>query len=141
MTKRERLYDECLEDINAIMWNSHCLQGREFGRQQGEQIMYVLDRWARISEADDSAVTELENDSKRLRWIMENSGIDGFNGIPKDRYDFALDVARERDNCEPAKRDPRTAFLVVSDDDEFAGWRRLIDAAMEKLGITECNNQ
>ena len=56
MTKRERLLDKCLEDINAIMWNSHCLKGREFGREQGEAIMYVLDRWARISEADDSAL-------------------------------------------------------------------------------------
>lgn len=63
MTKRERLLDECLEDINAIMWNSHCLKGREFGRVQGEAIMHVLDRWARI--ADDSA----------LDAAMENLGI------------------------------------------------------------------
>lgn len=56
MTERERLYDECLEDINAIMWNSHCLKGREFGREQGDAIMDVLNRWARISEADDSAL-------------------------------------------------------------------------------------
>ncbi len=56
MTKRERLLDECLEDINEIMWNSHCLKGREFGRVQGEAIMCVLERWARISEADDSAL-------------------------------------------------------------------------------------
>jgi len=46
MTKRERDLDECLEDINAIMFNSYCLKGREFGREQGEQIMYVLERWA-----------------------------------------------------------------------------------------------
>lgn len=59
MTERERLYDECLEDINAIMWNSHCLKGREFGREQGEQIMYVMDRWAGIGESDDD---DLESD-------------------------------------------------------------------------------
>lgn len=56
MTKRERDLDECLEDINAIMFNSYCLKGREFGRAQGEAIMYVLERWAKIGEADDSAL-------------------------------------------------------------------------------------
>ncbi len=44
MTKRERLLEECLEDINAIMWSSHCLKGREFGREQGDAIMDVLNR-------------------------------------------------------------------------------------------------
>ena len=57
MTKRERLYDECLEEINAIMWNSYCLKGREFGREQGNQIMTVLERWAAIDDVDDTSPT------------------------------------------------------------------------------------
>lgn len=57
MSIRERLYDQCLEDINEIMWNSHCLKGREFGRKQGEQIMAVLERWAGIEDNGSSDTT------------------------------------------------------------------------------------
>lgn len=63
-------------------------------------------------------IAALEADSRRLRGLMEHSGIDGFSGVADDRYDFAIQVATERDHDEP------------TDQDEFDGWRQLIDAAM-----------
>lgn len=64
-------------------------------------------------------IRELEADRNRLRWIKDGSGIDGFYGVIDDRYDLALAVARERGHDEP------------TEDDEFDGWRRLIDLAMK----------
>lgn len=63
-------------------------------------------------------IAGLEVDSRRLRWLMTGSGIDGFYGVVDDRYDFASQIAYERGHDEPTP------------DDEFDGWRRLIDAAM-----------
>jgi len=53
--------------MSALKTLTRCLQGREFGRQQGEQIMDVLDRWARISEADDSALDAATDETETTK--------------------------------------------------------------------------
>lgn len=46
-----RITDKALEDINALMWESFMVNGREFGREQGAQIMAILNEWCEKEEA------------------------------------------------------------------------------------------
>jgi len=61
--------------------------------------------------------TNEPTDAERLRFLMQD-GPEGFHGIPKDRYDLAIDVAMEREHDEP------------TEEDELDGFRRLIDLAI-----------
>ena len=38
--------DEILENINKIMWESHAIKDKQFGRQEGFKIMKELEEWA-----------------------------------------------------------------------------------------------
>jgi ATP/maltotriose-dependent transcriptional regulator MalT len=40
------LNDEILENINKIMWESHMIKDKQFGRQEGFKIMKELEEWA-----------------------------------------------------------------------------------------------
>lgn len=62
------------------------------------------------------------SDTERLKFIMKESGIEGFIGVAKDRYEYALDIAIERGRDEPNERD------------EMDGFRMLIDEAMRTGG-------
>ena len=64
------------------------------------------------------------NDTERLKWIMRNSGIDGFAGVSGDRYEYATTVAMAHGRNEP------------TEEDEFNGFRYLIDDAM--MSTTPC---
>jgi hypothetical protein len=61
--------------------------------------------------------TNESNDTERLRFLMQH-GPEGFYGVPKDRYDYACEVAMDR-GCG-----------LPSIDDELNGYRRMIDEAM-----------
>ena len=56
----------------------------------------------------------LAEDAKRLMFACE---FDGYDGVPKDKYEFAMEVAAEHGREEPTP------------EDELNGLRRLIDAA------------
>jgi hypothetical protein len=56
-------------------------------------------------------------DTRRLRYLMEN-GPDGFTHVAMDRYDYAMQRAEQAGRDEP------------NEEDEFNGFRLLIDAAM-----------
>lgn len=59
------------------------------------------------------------NHTMRLKFIKEQCLIDGFAHIEKDLYDYALEVAAENDRNDP------------SEEDEFNGFRRMVDAAIQ----------
>jgi len=42
-----RLNEDTLEEINAIMWESYMIKGRNFGRQEGFKIMQELVKWSK----------------------------------------------------------------------------------------------
>lgn len=67
----------------------------------------------------------MATDTERLRWLMGALALDGLAG--EDLHAFADDVAREAGREEP------------TDDDEFEGFRRLIDwtIADESKGPTD----
>ena len=58
------------------------------------------------------------SDTERLKYIMNQSGLEGFIHVEKDRFEYAFDVAVEEGREEP------------NDADELEGLRRLIDAAI-----------
>ena len=57
-------------------------------------------------------------DTDRLRFILENDTFHGYVHVLMDRYEYAFLVAEENGREEPNK------------DDEFEGFRRMIDCAM-----------
>lgn len=54
--------DSALEAINKIMWESYMVKGREFGREQGAQIMMALNLWCQGEDAAQSEEQEAAND-------------------------------------------------------------------------------
>jgi len=57
-------------------------------------------------------------DTRRLRFLMNDSCIDGFVHVALDRYEYAMQCAEQAGRDEP------------NEADEFNGFRLLIDAAM-----------
>ena len=68
-------------------------------------------------EAMGKRIEELETDTARLRFLIDESGMDGFSD--HDAHDFIQFVMDERGHDEP------------TDDDMLDGWRRLLDRAMQ----------
>ena len=60
----------------------------------------------------------MATDRQRLLYVMKAAGVDGFCHVEQDRYEYALQAAQKAGRDEP------------NDDDEFNGFRRLIDAAI-----------
>lgn len=81
----------------------------------GELSEVTMEAQAEVRELR-ARVAEMEADSARLRFLIVESGMDGFNG--RDAIDFIEAVMRERGHDEWTK------------EDEFEGWRRLLDEAM-----------
>lgn len=63
------------------------------------------------------------SDTKRLAFLMDT--IDGFEGVKMDKHEYAWQAALEEGREEP------------NPSDELEGFRRLIDAAMDKQGDKE----
>ena len=55
---------------------------------------------------------------QRLKFLMEAADIESFFRVPMDRYEYAADVAVEHGREEP------------NEDDEYEGFRRMLDEAM-----------
>lgn len=64
-------------------------------------------------------MTQEHPDTVRLRFLMNDGCIDGFVNVPFDRYDFAMQEAERGGREEP------------NADDDFNGFRLLLDAAMQ----------
>ena len=60
------------------------------------------------------------NDAERLLFLMDDGCVEGFAGIVKDRHEYAYLVAVGNGRFAPNR------------EDELEGFRRLIDASMER---------
>jgi sulfite reductase beta subunit-like hemoprotein len=65
------------------------------------------------------------SDTERLKYIMDETGLEEFTHVEKDRFEYAFDAALEEGREEP------------NDSDELEGFRRLIDAAIDKARGTK----
>ena len=62
----------------------------------------------------------MASDADRLRWIMEYCEFDGIHGLKMDRHEYASYEAETHGRDEP------------NAEDELDGFRRMIDAAINK---------
>ena len=62
----------------------------------------------------------MASDADRLRWIMHYCGLDRIHGLMMDRHEYASFEAETHGREEP------------NADDELDGFRRMIDAALNK---------
>ena len=59
-----------------------------------------------------------KSDSDRITYLLTIDIFDGFVDVQKDRYEYAMDVAKENGRDEPTF------------EDELEGFRRMIDCSM-----------
>ena len=55
-------------------------------------------------------------DSRRLRYLMDICMVDGFEGLSKDRYEYAFEQAEKHGREEPSEADELNGFRQMIDD-------------------------
>ena len=65
-------------------------------------------------------------DSRRLRYLMDVCIVDGFEGLSKDRYEYAFEQAEKHGREEPSEADELNGFRQMIDDSmaaDMCSWR------------------
>ena len=55
-------------------------------------------------------------DTRRLRYLMDDCLVDSFDGLSKDRYDYAFDEAKKQGRDKPNEQDELNGFRQMIDD-------------------------
>jgi hypothetical protein len=118
-----QLYEDIPEGTNLYSESQvAALQAELAEANDSLTVAYMAGAASKLDEIPglQAELSKCKRDAERLRYLFESSGIEGFVHVELDLYDYALQIADERGHDEPTV------------DDDFDGFRRLIDAAMKE---------